>query len=508
MAAAQKILPIDDLVRKVARLCERGKKVVQSHGIFDLVHPGVLAHLRAARAAGDVLVVTVIRDRDVRRGPGRPIFPEAMRAENVAALELVDFVAIVDDDTPFEAVRLLKPDVFAKGQAFKERDRIVSEKIFREEKEFYFGNTRIHETDGFSLSASTIINRFLDVYPEETKGYLGGFAREYGFSYIKKHIDALSEMSVLLVGDGIIDEYCYVEPMSKSAKSNLVVHRHLGAETFAGGAFAIANHVSGICGRVHLVTLLGSEDSREEFISGNLRSNVTTRFFHRDDGPTVVKRRYINQYQNQKLFEINHLNDAFVDRAVEDRVLRYIRAEAPKYDLVLVSDFGHGFITKRMIAALRRHSRVLAINTQTNGANAGYNLVTKYDRPSLVCLDEPEVRLASQEKFADIEAIARATARRLGAEGLIVTLGKKGALGVDRTGRVTRAPIFSTRVVDTVGAGDAFFSFTAPCFARGLPMEAVIFVGNAVGALAVQIVGNRKPVEKAEFLSFVHAVLS
>jgi bifunctional ADP-heptose synthase (sugar kinase/adenylyltransferase) len=59
----------------VRQLRESGKVVVQSHGVFDLVHPGIIQHLEEARARGDVLVVTVIRDQDVRRGPGRPIFP-------------------------------------------------------------------------------------------------------------------------------------------------------------------------------------------------------------------------------------------------------------------------------------------------------------------------------------------------------------------------------------------------------------------------------------------------
>ncbi|HEX8949276.1 MAG TPA: PfkB family carbohydrate kinase, partial [Dissulfurispiraceae bacterium] len=76
-----------------------------------------------------------------------------------------------------------------------------------------------------------------------------------------------------------------------------------------------------------------------------------------------------------------------------------------------------------------------------------------------------------------------------------------------REGNVNRTPIFSTKVIDTIGAGDAFFAFTAPCFARDLPLDMVSFIGNAVGALAVQIVCNKKPVEKHELLEFIHAIL-
>ncbi|MEK6652088.1 MAG: adenylyltransferase/cytidyltransferase family protein, partial [Nitrospirota bacterium] len=77
-----KILLLDDLAKKVEALKQEGKAVVQSHGVFDLIHPGVIKHLNAAKKQGDILIVTVIKDEDVRRGPGRPIFSEKLRAEN------------------------------------------------------------------------------------------------------------------------------------------------------------------------------------------------------------------------------------------------------------------------------------------------------------------------------------------------------------------------------------------------------------------------------------------
>jgi sugar/nucleoside kinase (ribokinase family) len=178
------------------------------------------------------------------------------------------------------------------------------------------------------------------------------------------------------------------------------------------------------------------------------------------------------------------------------------------YDLVLVSDFGHGFITDRMIKAISRHAKIFAVNTQTNAANTGYNMITKYKKPNFVCLDETEARLATQDKFSDIESIARRIVSKINSDFLIVTLGKKGSIGVDNKGEVNYTPIFSTKVVDTVGAGDAFFAFTAPCFAQGMPLDFVSFVGNAVGALAVQIMGNKKPVEKHELLEFMHTILN
>lgn len=499
---------MDDLIGKVASLKRKGKTVVQSHGIFDLVHPGIIKHLNDAKGQGDILIITVIRDSDVRRGPGRPIFPEEFRAENVASLEQVDYVSIVEDAVPFECVKRIKPNIFAKGQAYKERDRKIHKKLYEEEKEFYFGKSKIYETKGFSFSSSNLINNFIDIYPDETKGFLKRFSAKYGFGEIAASMDGLKDMKVLLIGDGIIDEYYYCSSMGRSSKNPIIVNKYITHEIFAGAAFIIANHVAGLCREVHIVSMLGKEDSREDFIRSNLKPNVKPKFFYRDDSPTVVKRRYINQYLNQKLFEINYLNENYINGECETEVIEYLTSELPKYDLVLVSDFGHGFITDNIIKVIENKSRIFAVNTQTNAANTGYNMITKYRGPNFVCLDETEARLATQDKFSDIEAVARDVSKAVDSDYLIITLGKSGSIGIDKNGGINLTPIFSTKVIDTIGAGDAFFAFTAPCFAQGMPLDLVSFVGNAVGALAVQIVGNKKPVEKHELLEFIHAILN
>ena len=501
-----KILTLDQAIDKVKALKQAGQVIVQSHGVFDLIHPGIIKHLNHAKKLGDVLIVSVIKDKDVHRGPGRPIFPEAFRAENVASLEQVDYVCLVDNEMPFECIKMTQPDIFAKGQAAHEKDRKIHERLFKEEKKFYSDKCRIIETEGFSFSSSHIINNFLDIYPEETKNFLSDFKKKYNFSDIADKINALKDLKVLVIGDGIIDEYHYCDSLGKSSKANLVVSKYLSHEVFAGGTFAVANHLAGLCDTVQMVSLLGREDSREDFIAKNLKPNVKAKFFYRDDGPSVIKKRYIHEYLNQKLFEVCYLNDDFIGKECEAEVIDYLVSEIPKYDMVMVSNFGHGFITKDIIEAIKAHAKIFAVNAQTNAANVGYNLITRYNDPNYVCLDESELRLSAQEKHADIEQVTKKIANDVKADCLIVTLGKKGSFGVNHNS-VNRTPIFSHKVVDTVGAGDAFFAYTAPCYAKGMPLDMLSFVGNAVGAIAVQIVCNKKSVEKFELLEFINTIL-
>ena len=94
-----------------------GQRVVFTNGVFDLLHPGHVRYLEAAKAQGDRLIVAVNSDRSVRanKGPSRPITPEAERAEIIASLACVDAVVIFDEETPAEIVRAIQPDLLVKG---------------------------------------------------------------------------------------------------------------------------------------------------------------------------------------------------------------------------------------------------------------------------------------------------------------------------------------------------------------------------------------------------------
>ena len=110
-------MTVPDAVAAVARLRATGKTVVFTNGVFDLLHVGHLRYLQQARALGDALIVGLNSDRSVRanKGAGRPITPEAERAEILSALACVDGVVVFDEDTPHEIIAALQPDVLVKG---------------------------------------------------------------------------------------------------------------------------------------------------------------------------------------------------------------------------------------------------------------------------------------------------------------------------------------------------------------------------------------------------------
>jgi len=121
------------LTRRLAAARRRGQRVVFTNGCFDLIHPGHVRYLAAARALGDLLVVGVNSDASVRRqakGRDRPLVPEDDRAAVVAALAAVDYVTIFAEDTPLALIRALRPDVLVKGGDWTP-DKIVGADLVR-----------------------------------------------------------------------------------------------------------------------------------------------------------------------------------------------------------------------------------------------------------------------------------------------------------------------------------------------------------------------------------------
>jgi rfaE bifunctional protein nucleotidyltransferase chain/domain len=114
-----KIHTLDTLAEAVAEHRREGAVVVMAHGTFDLLHVGHTSHLESAKRLGNVLIVTVTADAFVNKGQGRPRFHQQLRAKMIAALQCVDYVAINHTQTAAEAIGLLKPHIFVKGEEYR-----------------------------------------------------------------------------------------------------------------------------------------------------------------------------------------------------------------------------------------------------------------------------------------------------------------------------------------------------------------------------------------------------
>src|SRR6516162_7158700 len=503
-----KIVTIAELAACARRFRAEGRRVVQAHGTFDLLHLGHVRHLEAARRFGDVLVVTVTADRFVNKGPGRPVFGEVQRAEMLATLEYVDWVAVNEAPDAVSAIETVQPQVYIKGQDYQNPQGDVTGKISKEREAVEACGGRIQFTDEVTFSSSELINRHLNVFEPHIREHLDSLRRDGGLEEMLDLLERVKPYRVLLVGDAIIDEYQYVLPMGKTPKENMIATRYQDRELFAGGVFAAANHVASFCRHVDIITCVGDSETHDDLIRQSLKPNVGLRAFTRPGAPTTLKRRFVDPSYMRKLFEVYFMNDEPLTRDVQSEVDRAIIDRAGDYDVVIAADFGHGLIAASSIEALTSKSRFLAVNTQSNSANLGYNLITKYGRADYICIDAPEARLAVSDRLSNVGDIARRlTENHIDCSKIIVTQGKHGCVTFATNGITHTIPAFARNVVDTVGAGDAFLAVTAPLVAAGAPMNQVGFIGNVVGALKVEIVGHRRSIEKADLIKGITGLL-
>lgn len=501
-----KIQSIDDLTSVCEKHRAAGKTVAHCHGAFDLLHPGHIRHLQAAKRMADVLVVTLTEDRFIRKGPGRPIFNEQLRAESVSALEFVDHVATAPWPTAVETIERIKPDMYVKGQDYRDRSKDATGAILLEERTVTRHGGRLVFTDEVQFSSTQLINEHFGVFNDEQRTYLQGFRERFSAEAVLESLHDVRSLRVLVVGEAIIDEYHYCTPDAMSNKSPTLSVRFDSSERFPGGVLAVGNHLAGLCDSVDVVAGCGAMDSTSGEITDQQCDGVRVHPVVRPDAPTVCKRRFVHRFLNQKLFEVTFLNDRPIDDETERSLMKAIETHAPQADVVIVLDFGHGFCTPAVVQHLRRESKFLAVNAQINSSNRGFNSIRKFERADYISIDEYELRLPFGDRYGSLHDLVRRLGEETGCERINVTLGDRGSLYFDGKS-FHRAPILTNRMVDAVGAGDALLAITALLVRARAPSAIVPFVGNCMGGLMAQIVGHRAPVDPVDLQKFITTLL-
>lgn len=488
---------------------EDGRTVVLCHGVFDLLHMGHVRHLQQAKSRGDILIVTITADAFVNKGPGKPAFSEHLRAEMLSALSCVDWVGVNNAPDATPVLDTVKPAVYAKGADYVDADADVTGKILLEREIVEANGGQIVFTDDIMFSSTELLNRHFDVFEPRVRDFLHRMRADDGLDRIQSLINKAANLRVLLVGDTIIDEYRYVTPMGKSPKENLIATRFEDMEAFAGGVVATANHVAALCKQVDVMTCLGDDSQDEKVVFERLCPNVQLMPIRRRGAPTTRKVRFIDRSYLRKLFEVYHFDDTPLSARLQRRYDSMIKERAADYDLVIVNDFGHGLIADSTIEALSDTAKFLAINAQTNSANHGFNIVTKYKRADLICIDGPEARLAVRDKYSDPATIVSdSLPKMMNCDKFALTLGKNGCATWRKGESVQTIPAFTNSVIDLVGAGDAFLAVSAPLAAVGASMQDIGFAGNVAGAIKVGIVGHRESIDKATLIKSIRGLLT
>jgi len=505
-----RILSIQDLAHHLEKI-RKNKKVVMCHGVFDLLHIGHIKYFESAKAAGDILIVTVTPDRYVNKGPDRPAFREQLRCEAIAALAVVDYVALNEWPTAVETIQLLKPDIYAKGSEYKKAENDLTGKILDEERALRSVGGSMLYTEDIIFSSSALINQFSMDFPEETRKFFQTMAKMHGEANILSYLEHARELKVLVIGEAILDDYNYCDMIGVATKDPAIGVRYLSQERFAGGILAVANNLANFCDNIDLIAMLGQFEPEESFIRHHLAGNINPVFFYKEESPTIIKQRYVLEGPTiQKLFEVHKINQRDLSLPQQSSLHDLILSRINNYDLVLVVDFGHGFISQTTARLISENAKFLAVNTQTNSGNRGFNVISKYPSADFICLNDLEVRLEERNNPGTIFDMVRSVGVKLSSRLTIVTQGKEGCVcyySQEGNEELFVVPAFAKKVVDRIGSGDALIAIASLCAVQRAPAVITGFIGNAAASVAVSTIGHRDSIKKVAFKKYLSTLL-
>lgn len=512
MSTNSKIVSFDEIPALVRKEKESGNKIVQCHGTFDLIHPGHIIHFEESKVMGDKLIVTVTGEKFVNKGPGRPYFNDELRLKSLAALESVDYVAIIPYPAAVEAIEAVRPDVYCKGKEYENAQDDVTGNMADDVKTVKAIGGVISYTGSVVFSSTKLLHGNFTTQTPEVKSFCQSISQRYEPDELCSMVDSFSDLKVLVIGDIIFDEYETVQVQGLTSKNRILSGRRLYGNQQAGGALAVYRHALEFSKDIKFLSVIG----KEPWIENEIRKFVSKdndKIIRCGEFTSIRKLRFVEPYKDgvelNKLFSVNYINEDEISESTEEKILDSLASIIQDFNLVLVMDFGHGLMTRKIREFVQEKAPFLSLNCQTNSYNNGYNVIDKqYSKADSFSLDESEIKLSCGIKKPDFTQELAKLKNMLGAKYAWLTRGGVETIGIETDRQESRCPPFEKEVVDPVGAGDAFCTIASLAAAKGLPVDASTYLAQMAGAQAVRIIGNTEAIKKADLLKATQTMIN
>ena len=504
----QKIIDLEKLSNLVVQYKRKGKKIVLCHGVFDLLHIGHIKHFREAKNFGDILVVSLTPDIYVNKGPGRPAFNEKLRLQAVAALDMVNYVVLNSTPTAVNIIKKIKPNIYCKGPDYKDHQNDISGQIKKETDAVKKNGGKRVFTKDITFSSSKLINSYDNLQSDSQKLLIKKIKRNYTFLKIRKLINDFKKIKVLIIGETIIDQYVFCEALGKSGKEPMLVLRDIKTEEYLGGAAVLARHLSPFCNNATLLSMVGEKGEYLQDIKEKLPKNINFRYIRKKNSPTILKRRFLDSVSNNKVLGVYTINDDILTIKEEKLFYNMLKNLIPKYDLVIVSDYGHGLISSKSANLICRLSKYVALNAQVNAANVGYHSMRNYKNVDCVIINDKEIRHELRDKNGKLNILMKKLSQEQNVKNLIVTQGYLGSIFYNKKRKkFDHCDAFAKSAVDKIGAGDAMLSVIALCLKSGFNSELALLIASLAGAQSVTTIGNKYSINRIQMLKSLENIL-
>jgi rfaE bifunctional protein kinase chain/domain/rfaE bifunctional protein nucleotidyltransferase chain/domain len=498
----RKIVSIHQL-RQVLREARESTKpegdpatVVQCHGCFDIVHPGHIRYLEFSRSQGDMLVVSITGDAAIDKGVERPYIPQDLRAENLAALEFVDYVVIDSHATACTLLQVIRPDVYVKGHEYatSKDPRFLAERSVVES----YGGRVIYSSGQVVFSSSRLVETMPQT-DDPAAQRLRMLCRRQGIDggSLSGVLDEMAGKRVLVLGDVVIERYVLCDASSIASESPMMSLTELDQKDHLGGAATIARQLAALSAEPVLVTNVGKDRQSESAMRKLTDAGIAVRAV-RQRRNLPMKTRFL--VDDHKLFKVDRTAVSPLDSVGERTAADILAAQALRADAAIICDCGYGMITpgllQRLGTTFRHRVPVIA-----GGAAEPRGHLAALRYFDLLCCSERMLRTAMNDFGGGLSSLAYQMMQQTETKQMILTLGKRGLVTFDRRSHdrlsaewnerlcSEHLPSLAERVVDRLGCDESVLAVSALALSSGADLMQAAYLGAAAAAIQVAELG-------------------
>ena len=504
-----KIINISNLDKKIFQLRNKNLTIVHCHGVFDLIHIGHIKYLEEAKKLGDCLIVSLTESKFIQKGPNRPLFNNQDRLHAISSLSCIDYVCLNKSETAEEIIKIIKPNYYVKGPDYKILKNDLTSNIYKEIKEVEKFGGKFVTTKTPIHSSSSIINSNFSHLSKSQKKIINKIKNQYpSFNLIKNKIDELKKKKILIIGETIIDEYVFCEALGKASKDLNINLKKIYGEKYAGGILAIARNLQDYCGKIDIISFIGENKDQLNFISSKISKNVKFNYLIKNNSSTIIKTRFLDIVDKIKLLGVYQINDEELTLREQKKFINKIN-KFNDYDMVIVTDYNHGIITKKVASKISaKFKNKFCLNCQLNSSNIRYQALSKYKNIKFVVINETELRYEFRDRTSDISILAKKLINKLKILSVLVTSGRRGMTYFSsHLSKSISIDAFSDYAVDKVGAGDTVLGFFSAMMASNASVELSLLISSLAARHSVRDMGNKNPFEKINLITSLNYLL-
>jgi len=450
-------------------------------GNFFVLHPGHVRLLKFASECGDALVVGVSTLQ-----PSNDLPTPVERAEALRELGLVNRVVILEKGVD-AYIREHKPDIVVKGKEF-ENAQNTEDDILRE-----YGGRLLFSSGESTYSASELLahdnqasNRLQLNIPKD-------FVRRHMLSAAaaRDRIDAFADLSVIVIGDLIVDEYISCEALGMSREDPTLVVSPQSTDRFIGGGGIVAAHAAALGATVQFLSVIGQDDVGADATARLAEYNVKTTLIVDESRPTTLKQRY--RAQGKTMLRVSHLRQHEIARDLQDRIIDAFDKSRERANLLIFSDFNYGCLPQRVVDSVTKLAKdtglMIAVDSQSSSQVGD---ISRYRHAQLLTPTEFEARLALRDQTNGLAKVGFDLLDRSQSTNAFVTLGAAGILVVTASNELQsdRLPALNALPRDVSGAGDSMLTAGALGLAAGASIWEAALIGSVAAAIQTSRVGN------------------